>query len=64
MVIINYYTRLSRKEKTEFINQVREATGMGHSTFFYKLNDGSFKKLEREAIERIIQERQSHDRED
>lgn len=61
MVIIDYYTNLSRKEKTEFINQVREVTGMGHSTFFSKLNSDGFKKLEREAIEKLIQERMSHD---
>lgn len=61
MAIIDYYTNLSRKEKTEFINQVREVTGMGHSTFFYKLNSDGFRKLEREAIEKLIQERMSHD---
>jgi len=58
MVIIDYYNSLPRGEKTEFIKKVLLATDMAHSTFFYKLQDNSFKKLEREAIDCIIQEQQ------
>lgn len=64
MVIIDYYQKLSVKEKSDFIKQVQEATEMASSTFFYKIKNDSFTKLEREAIERIITDNeQCHDRE-
>ena len=56
MGIFNYYTRLERKEKTNFIAIVLERTGISYPSFMRKVKEDSWTKLEREAIEQIIEE--------
>lgn len=61
MAIIDYYRTLSRGEKSRFIQKVVEKTGIAYSTFFYKLQNNTFKKLEQEALENIIKEQKGND---
>ena len=56
MGIFNYYTRLERKEKTNFIAIVLERTGISYPSFMRKVKEDRWTKLEREAIEQIIEE--------
>lgn len=55
MVISNYYLSLSGKVKSKFIQDVIELCGISYPSFFYKMRNNSWTKLEREAIERFIQ---------
>lgn len=55
MVISNYYLSLSGKVKSKFIQDVIELCGISYPSFFYKMRNDSWTKLEREAIERFIQ---------
>ena len=48
MVISNYYLSLSGKVKSKFIH-------ISYPSFFYKMRNDSWTKLEREAIEKFIQ---------
>ena len=63
MVIIDYYKQLDQKTKSKFIKDVIDITGMAYSTFFQKMKNNSFKKLEEEAIMYYIQKCQEDDRE-
>lgn len=63
MVIIDYYHRLGQKAKSQFIKDVIDITGMAYSTFFQKMKNNSFKKLEEEAIMNYIQKCREDDRE-
>lgn len=56
MAISNYYLSLSGKVKSKFIQDVIELCGISYPSFFYKMRNNSWTKLEREAIERFIQE--------
>ena len=55
MVISNYYLSLSGKVKSKFIQDVIKLCGISYPSFFYKMRNDSWTKLEREAIERFIQ---------
>lgn len=57
MVISNYYLSLSGKVKSKFIQDVIELCGISYPSFFYKMRNDSWTKLEREAIERFIQKK-------
>lgn len=63
MVIIDYYKKLGQKAKSKFIKDVVGITGFAYSTFFQKMKNNSFKKLEEEAIMNYIQKCQEDDRE-
>lgn len=63
MVIIDYYKKLDQKAKSQFIKDVVDITGIGYSTFFLKMKNNTFKKLEEEAIMNYIQKCQEDDRE-
>lgn len=54
MIISDYYSSLGIKQKSEFIKKVIETCGFSYPTFMTKMRKGSWSKLEREAIERII----------
>ncbi|MBQ7690468.1 MAG: hypothetical protein IJT30_04645 [Muribaculaceae bacterium] len=64
MVISDYYKKLDQKGKSQFIKDVTAMTGMAYSTFFQKMKQNSFRKLEEEAIINYINQRIDHDRED
>ncbi|MBO4813613.1 MAG: hypothetical protein J5523_01495 [Muribaculaceae bacterium] len=64
MVIIDYYNQLDQKGKGRFIKDVIEITGIAYSTFFQKMKNNAFKKLEEEAIMNYIQKCKDNDRED
>ena len=64
MVIIDYYNKLDQKAKSQFIKDVIDITGIAYSTFFQKMKNNTFKKLEEEAIMNYIQKCQEDDRED
>ena len=63
MVIIDYYKQLDQKAKSKFIKDVVGITGIAYSTFFQKMKNNTFKKLEEEAIMNYIQKCQEDDRE-
>lgn len=63
MVIIDYYNKLSNKGKGQFIKDVIEITGIAYSTFFQKMKNNTFKKLEEEAIMQYIQKCKDYGRE-
>lgn len=62
MVISNHYRKLELKEKTEFIKRVIERTGISYPSFFRKIKHDSWSKLEREAIEQLIEEENERSR--
>lgn len=57
MVISNYYLSLSGKVKSKFIQDVIELCDISYPSFFYKMRNDSWTKLEREAIEKFIQQK-------
>lgn len=61
MAINDYYKQLNEEQKVVFRNKVLSLTGWSYPTFYYKMKNNNFSKLEREAIEKIINE---HDGED
>ena len=63
MAIIDYYKELDQKGKSRFIKAVIGLTDMAYSTFFQKMKNNTFKKLEEEAIMNYIQKCQEDDRE-
>ena len=58
MVIKDYYRELKRIEKKHFRLLPLTATDLAESTLMYKIREDKFTKLEREAIEKIIQDLQ------
>ena len=54
MVISNYYLSLSGKVKSKFIQDVIELCDISYPSFFYKMRNNSWTKLEREAIEKFM----------
>ena len=56
MGIYDYYIRLERKEKTNFIQRVLAVTEMSYPSFMRKIKDDSWNKLQRDAIRNIIEE--------
>lgn len=57
MSIFDYYKSLSGyKRKQEFRKKVMERCDISYPTFQLKVHNDSWTKLEREAVERIIQE--------
>lgn len=64
MVIIDYYNKLNNKGKSQFIKDVIDITGIAYSTFFHKMKNNTFNKLEEEAIVNYIQKCKDNDRED
>ncbi|WP_072531667.1 hypothetical protein [Bacteroides ilei] len=60
MIISDYYSSLEIKQKSEFIKKVIEICGFSYPTFMTKMRKGSWSKLEREAIEKIIHKELSH----
>lgn len=61
MGIYDYYIRLERKEKSSFIQKVLEITEMSYPSFMRKIKDDSWNKLQRDAIETIIEEEQKNE---
>lgn len=57
MNINEYYKSLSVKERREFKTVVLNKTGMQYPTFDMKRRKDSWNKLEREAVEQIIDSR-------
>lgn len=56
--ISDYYKTLtSYKEKTSFRNEVMEKCDIAYPTFDVKMRLDTWSKLEREAVEKIIEER-------
>ena len=64
MAIIDYYKELDQKGKSRFIKAVIGLTDMAYSTFFQKMKNNTFKKLEEEAIINYIKSCEGNDRED
>ena len=56
MNIFDYYSKLERKDKSNFIAIVLSRTGISYPSFMRKVREDSWTKLEREAIELIIEE--------
>lgn len=54
--IYNHYHQLTRNQKKLFIQTCCKICDFSYSTFMTKMRKGSWSKLEREAIERFIQE--------
>ena len=58
MEILDYYkTLLTKIEKRKFREEVMERCGIQYPTFQSKVKNDSWSKLEREAVEQIIKER-------
>lgn len=57
MNINEYYKSLSVQERREFKSAVLNKTGMQYPTFDMKRRKDSWNKLEREAVEQIIDDR-------
>lgn len=57
MVISNYYSSLSNKQKSQFIRDVLELCDISYPSFFTKMKKDSWTKLEREAVERYIKKK-------
>ena len=56
MGIFDYYSSLKRQDKSNFIAIVLERTGISYPSFMRKIREDAWTKLEREAIELIIEE--------
>lgn len=56
MVISNYYSSLSNKQKSKFIQDVLKLCDISYPSFFTKIRKNSWTKLEREAIEKFIKQ--------
>lgn len=60
MSIFEYYKELSFKEKAVFKRKIIIACEISSPTIFYKLRKDSWTKLEREAVEKIIDDDSKH----
>ena len=54
MVIFDHYSALDEQSKIKFRDDILKITGWSYTTFYYKMKNDNFSKLEREAIERYI----------
>ena len=53
--INTHYRGLKRNEKSQFVKEVMDRCDICYTTVFYKLSHDNWSKLEREAIEKMIQ---------
>lgn len=61
MSIIDYYKSLSIKDKTKFRNLVIERCDISYPSFQLKVHQDRWTKLEREAVEAIIEKEKLED---
>lgn len=54
MAIIDHYNALDEQRKKIFRDDILKITGWSYTTFYYKIKNDNFSKLEREAIEKYI----------
>ena len=54
MAIIDHYNALDEQQKTKFRDDILKITGWSYTTFYYKMKNDNFSKLEKEAIEKYI----------
>lgn len=55
MVIINYYTNLSKEERKVFRDEVIARCGIQYPSFYKKMKQDNWRKSETEIIAAIIQ---------
>lgn len=60
MVLKNHYESLSRKDKIELRNMFLHMSGVSLPSFYNKMENDSFKPLERELLEKLFNDKQSN----
>lgn len=64
MGVKEYYLSLTTKQKSQLIKDVIEICDISYPSFFTKMRNRSWTKLEKEAIERFINSKENGGRED
>lgn len=54
MAIIDYWTELTKKQRTELRNRILAETGISYPSFYAKLKKSSFTLCEEKVITKII----------
>ena len=55
MAISDYYNSLDKEAKKDFRRRVLEETDFSYATFYYKMRNGNWTKVETKVINSIIE---------